>query len=217
MDGAGAPMENPKISAYYQTRLAHFGVLSTEWLAQAESATTINPQPSSTNTHTHKDSNFSVIEEFNKWRNHPDLAEAVAAIRALAAVISSSNASTMMQLEIELKNASDTLKVSFFLSWKMNNNVEDRKVGSGIFNFTLFWIIEFCVEFWFIFMFYSHGIPPLYHWQQLVICLCDMWQELLLWNMKISVQLNLVWLSVLISLGISPSRSLCVSVWYFTC
>lgn len=110
MEGEGSAMEkNPKISAYYQTRLAHFGVVSSEWLAQAQSAT--NPIPSSsTNTYTDNESNFSVIDEFNRWRNHPDLAEAVAAIRALAAVISSSKASTMMQLEIELKNASDSLK-----------------------------------------------------------------------------------------------------------
>lgn len=112
METEAPSMENPKISAYYQTRLAHFGVVSTEWLAQAQSATNPNPPlpSSSTNSHTDKDTNFSVIDEFNRWRNHPDLAEAVAAIRALAAVISASKASTMMQLEIELKNASDTLK-----------------------------------------------------------------------------------------------------------
>ncbi|CAL5195822.1 unnamed protein product [Lathyrus oleraceus] len=109
MEGEAPSMENPKISAYYQTRLAHFGVVSTEWLAQAQSATKPIPS-SSTDAYTDKDANFSVIDEFNRWRNHPDLAEAVAAIRALAAVISSSKASTMMQLEIELKNASDTLK-----------------------------------------------------------------------------------------------------------
>lgn len=117
METEAPSMENPKISAYYQTRLAHFGVVSTEWLAQAQSATNPNPPlpSSSTNSHTDKDTNFSVIDEFNRWRNHPDLAEAVAAIRALAAVISASKASTMMQLEIELKNASDTLKVCVFL------------------------------------------------------------------------------------------------------
>jgi translation initiation factor eIF-2B subunit alpha len=114
METEAPSMENPKISAYYQTRLAHFGVVSTEWLAQAQSAT--KPLPSSsTDSDTDKDTNFSVIDEFNRWRNHPDLAEAVAAIRALAAVISSSKASTMMQLEIELKNASDTLKVCIFI------------------------------------------------------------------------------------------------------
>lgn len=124
MEGAGGGMENPKISAYYQTRLAHFGVVSTEWLAQAESATaphTTNTHPSPQPQHTEKETNFSVIDEFNKWRNHPDLAEAVAAIRALAAVISSSKASTMMQLEIELKNASDSLKVSTSLSHSLHH------------------------------------------------------------------------------------------------
>lgn len=55
---------------------------------------------------------FSVIDEFNNWRKQPDLAEAVAAIRALAAVIRNSEAKTMMELEIELKKASDSLKVS---------------------------------------------------------------------------------------------------------
>lgn len=115
MESEAPTMENPKISAYYQTRLAHFGVVSTEWLAQAQSATNPNPSPPSSSTNTDKDTNFSVIDEFNRWRNHPDLAEAVAAIRALAAVISASKASTMMQLEIELKNASDTLKVCIFL------------------------------------------------------------------------------------------------------
>jgi translation initiation factor eIF-2B subunit alpha len=56
-----------------------------------------------------------VIEDFNSWRQQPDLAEAVAAIRALAAVIRASEATTMMELEIELKKASDTLKVRDFL------------------------------------------------------------------------------------------------------
>uniref|UniRef100_A0A453K4R9 Uncharacterized protein n=1 Tax=Aegilops tauschii subsp. strangulata TaxID=200361 RepID=A0A453K4R9_AEGTS len=52
-----------------------------------------------------------VIEEFNFWRRKPEAAEAVAAIMALAAVIRSSRATTMMELEIELKKASDKLKV----------------------------------------------------------------------------------------------------------
>jgi len=55
-----------------------------------------------------------VIDEFNSWRKQPDLAEAVAAIRALAAVIRNCQATTMMELEIELKKASDSLKVSVF-------------------------------------------------------------------------------------------------------
>lgn len=54
---------------------------------------------------------FNVIHEFDSWRKSPDLAEAVAAIKALTAVIKRSEATTMMGLEVELKNASDTLKV----------------------------------------------------------------------------------------------------------
>ncbi|PNT62680.1 hypothetical protein BRADI_4g07010v3, partial [Brachypodium distachyon] len=42
-----------------------------------------------------------VIEEFNFWRRKPEAAEAVAAIMALAAVIRSSRATTMMEPEIE--------------------------------------------------------------------------------------------------------------------
>ncbi|CAA2985852.1 translation initiation factor eIF-2B subunit alpha-like [Olea europaea subsp. europaea] len=53
----------------------------------------------------------SVVDEFNNWRKQPDLAEAVAAIRALASVARSSPATTMMELEIELKKASDSLKL----------------------------------------------------------------------------------------------------------
>lgn len=54
---------------------------------------------------------FSVIHEFDAWRKNPELAEAVAAIKALTAVIKRSGASTMMGLEVELKEASDALKV----------------------------------------------------------------------------------------------------------
>lgn len=104
-------MENRDISAYYQNRMAHFGVVSDEWLAQAESAIVPSNTPAAP-SHTAADSNFSVIDEFNKWRRNPDLAEAVAAIRALAAVISSSKASTIVHLANELKNASDSLKVT---------------------------------------------------------------------------------------------------------
>ncbi|MED6192515.1 hypothetical protein PIB30_010720 [Stylosanthes scabra] len=113
-------MADPKISAYYQTRMAHFGAVTNDWLAQAQSAsaitTTTPPPPSSPPTAatlsdpTYQKPSFSVIDEFNRWRKQPDLAEAVAAIRALAAVIRSSMATTMMQLEIELKSASDSLK-----------------------------------------------------------------------------------------------------------
>lgn len=110
---------NPKISAYYQTRAAHHGIVTSDWLAQAQAAVGQNPdeqgpivgeveaKPGSASGKP-----FSVIEEFNNWRKQPDLAEAVAAIRALASVIRSSEATTMMELEIELKKASDSLKVS---------------------------------------------------------------------------------------------------------
>ncbi|XP_047151035.1 translation initiation factor eIF-2B subunit alpha-like isoform X2 [Vigna umbellata] len=109
-------MENRKTSAYYENRAVQFGVVSTDWLAQAQSATvprTPSPPPPSPPlppSHNDADEPFSVIQEFDTWRKHPDLAEAVAAIRALAAVIRSSKATTMMQLEIQLKSASDSLK-----------------------------------------------------------------------------------------------------------
>lgn len=107
---------NPNISAYYQTRAAHHGVVTSDWLAQAQAA--VNPHSNDDHLPTDNDvrrSNssgkpFSVIDEFNNWRKQPDLAEAVAAIRALASVIRSSEATTMMELEIELKKASDSLK-----------------------------------------------------------------------------------------------------------
>lgn len=53
---------------------------------------------------------FSVLEEFKRWREDPELAMAVAAIKALTAVIKQSDATTMMGLEKELKEASDALK-----------------------------------------------------------------------------------------------------------
>lgn len=77
---------------------------------QAEDASLLTTPARPTATD-HGDSSFSVIEEFNYWRMQPDLAEAVAAIKALTAVIRRSQASTMMGLEIELKNASEALKV----------------------------------------------------------------------------------------------------------
>ncbi|CAN6573670.1 hypothetical protein C1H46_005699 [Malus baccata] len=108
---------NPKISAYYQTRAAHHGVVTSDWLAQAQAAVGRNPDeqgPITAEVEAKPGSNsgkpFSVIEEFNSWRKQPDLAEAVAAIRALASVIRSSEATTMMELEIELKKASESLK-----------------------------------------------------------------------------------------------------------
>ena len=94
---------------YYQTKLEYFYVFSIEWLAQAQSSIKSIPS-SSTDTPTDKDANFSVIDKFNRWRNHHELAKDSVVIRALATVISSNKASTMLQLEIKLKKASDTLK-----------------------------------------------------------------------------------------------------------
>lgn len=108
---------NTKVSAYYQTRAAHHGVVTSDWLAQAQAAVEQQPPEidfrsySSTAADPSSGKPFGVIDEFNNWRKQPDLAEAVAAIRALAAVIRSSEATTMMELEIELKKASDSLKV----------------------------------------------------------------------------------------------------------
>ncbi|KAM4110602.1 hypothetical protein ACJW30_05G004000 [Castanea mollissima] len=108
------PIPNPKISAYYQTRAAHTAVVTSDWLAQAQAAVghlpddAPAPQPLLAASSSGK--SFCVINEFNNWRMQPDLAEAVAAIRALAAVIRASEATTMMELEIELKKASDSLK-----------------------------------------------------------------------------------------------------------
>lgn len=110
-------LQNPNnISAYYQTRAAHHGVVTSDWLAQAQAAVgSGDPEDAiSENSSARTDDSgkaFSVIDEFNNWRKQPNLAEAVAAIRALASVIRSSEATTMMELEIELKKASDSLKV----------------------------------------------------------------------------------------------------------
>ncbi|QHO45431.1 Translation initiation factor eIF-2B subunit alpha [Arachis hypogaea] len=107
----GLPTDhNPNISAYYQTRAAHHAVVTSDWLAQAQAAAAVAHDPPQSTSTADPDKPFSVIDVFNNWRRQPDLAEAVAAIRALAAVIRSSQASTMMQLEIELKKASDSLK-----------------------------------------------------------------------------------------------------------
>ncbi|CAL5443683.1 unnamed protein product [Camellia sinensis] len=107
------PNPNPNnISAYYQTRAAHHGVVTSDWLAQAQAAVGRFPDEVPTeNASSDSGKTFSVIDEFDNWRKQPDLAEAVAAIRALASVIRSSEATTMMELEIELKKASDSLKV----------------------------------------------------------------------------------------------------------
>lgn len=112
--------QNPKISAYYQTRAAHHGVVTSDWLAQAQAAVGRYPEDGVTEDLSsfrspESGKTFSVIDEFNNWRKQPDLAEAVAAIRALASVIRSSEATTMMELEIELKKAADSLKVCIFL------------------------------------------------------------------------------------------------------
>lgn len=107
---------NPKISGYYQTRAAHHGVVTSDWLAQAQAAVGHHPDDLPSSKADDSGKPFSVIDEFNSWRKQPDLAEAVAAIRALASVIRSSQATTMMELEIELKKASDSLKVSPFCS-----------------------------------------------------------------------------------------------------
>ncbi|KAL4369738.1 hypothetical protein GQ457_05G035460 [Hibiscus cannabinus] len=114
-------LQNPKpnVSAYYQTRAAHHAVVTSDWLAQAQAAVSIPTDDDSSGSDGRiapvtggkvDDKAFSVIDEFNSWRKQPDLAEAVAAIRALAAVIRASQATTMMELEIELKKASDSLK-----------------------------------------------------------------------------------------------------------
>ncbi|CAN0877785.1 Translation initiation factor eIF-2B subunit alpha [Linum grandiflorum] len=111
------PNPNPgaKISAYYQARAAHHGVVSSDWLAQAQAA--VGSHPDADDAAADKpqgpppaDKPFSVIDEFDNWRKQPDLAEAVAAIRGLAAVIRNSKATTMMALQIELEKASDSLK-----------------------------------------------------------------------------------------------------------
>ncbi|KAJ6308675.1 hypothetical protein OIU76_018288 [Salix suchowensis] len=109
-------LQNPNpqnnISAYYQTRAAHHAVVTSDWLAQAQAAVTREPDGApDTSVPPVAGKPFSVIDEFNSWRKQPDLAEAVAAIRALAAVIRNCQATTMMELEIELKKASDSLKL----------------------------------------------------------------------------------------------------------
>ncbi|XP_073304079.1 uncharacterized protein [Primulina huaijiensis] len=108
-----ADNSNPQVSRYYQTRAAHHGVVTSDWLAQAQSAVGHHPDDAFSDNYTsggEEDKKLSVVDEFNNWRQLPDLAEAVAAIRALSSVIRSSQATTMMELEIELKRASDLLK-----------------------------------------------------------------------------------------------------------
>ncbi|KAK1577188.1 hypothetical protein Q3G72_019663 [Acer saccharum] len=118
---AAPPLQNPNfnwnmsMSAYYQTRAAHHGVVTSDWLAQAQEAAAATGAVDGQEDRSDGGGGtggraFGVIDEFNRWRKQPDLAEAVAAIRALAAVIGNSEANTMMELEIELKKASDSLK-----------------------------------------------------------------------------------------------------------
>ncbi|KAL8458788.1 hypothetical protein ACS0TY_035499 [Phlomoides rotata] len=113
-DTVTAENPNPNISMYYQTRAAHHGVVTSDWLAQAEAAVIglSDDSVSENNVSGDEENNkgLNVVDEFNKWRKQPELAEAVAAIRALAWVIRSSQATTMMELEIELKKAADSLK-----------------------------------------------------------------------------------------------------------
>jgi translation initiation factor eIF-2B subunit alpha len=107
---------NP-ISAYYQTRAEHHAVITPDWLAQSQTAAEAASGDVSvssggaTGESKGEGRGVGVIEEFNYWRKKPDLAEAVAAIMALGAVIRSSEANTMIELDIELKKASNTLKV----------------------------------------------------------------------------------------------------------
>ncbi|EXB64664.1 Translation initiation factor eIF-2B subunit alpha [Morus notabilis] len=129
---------NPKNSAYYQTRAAHHGVVTSDWLAQAQAAVGRPPDdqassepevPAAAAAASEPGRPFCVIDEFNNWRKQPDLAEAVAAIRALATVIRSSEATTMMELEIELKKASDSLKIPGDLGLVL---FEERKDSFGM-------------------------------------------------------------------------------------
>ncbi|MCO5554880.1 hypothetical protein L7F22_008417 [Adiantum nelumboides] len=95
----------------YETRAGHRGgAVTSEWLAQAEAALVAPSSPLPRRSPFNGSPPFSVIEEFNVWRSKPELAEAVAAIKALTAVIQRSDATTMMGLEKELQNASEVLK-----------------------------------------------------------------------------------------------------------
>lgn len=110
------PNPNP-ISAYYQTRAEHHAVVTPDWLAQSQTAAEAASGDASVSSEGKGEvRGVGVIEEFNFWRKKPDLAEAVAAIMALGAAIKSSEANTMIELDIELKKASDTLKVCYFTS-----------------------------------------------------------------------------------------------------
>ncbi|KAI3751001.1 hypothetical protein L2E82_21987 [Cichorium intybus] len=71
------------------------------------------------------ENSFPVIDEFNNRRKQPDLAEAVAAIRALASVIRSSEANTMMELQNEVKTASDSLKARKIFAMRSQDFIFD--------------------------------------------------------------------------------------------
>ncbi|GJV25540.1 translation initiation factor eIF-2B subunit alpha-like protein, partial [Tanacetum coccineum] len=93
---------------------AHHGVVTSDWLAQAQAASQQQQEPSSSSSVKKKtgSGSFDVIDEFEGWRKQADLAEAVAAIRALSSVIRFSQSSAMMELIQELQSASDALKAS---------------------------------------------------------------------------------------------------------
>ncbi|KAI3510954.1 hypothetical protein L1887_18095 [Cichorium endivia] len=63
-----------------------------------------------------------VIRDFNNHRKQPDLAEAVTVIRVLAFVIRSSEATTTMVLQRELKTASESPKQMCFISVPYSDN-----------------------------------------------------------------------------------------------
>lgn len=93
------------------------GPVTYEWLRQAEDArkhgASEDAKPAKEPWDITDGRRVSVIDEFNLWRSKPEFAEAVAAIKALTAVIKRSEASTMMGLEIELRKASEALKALY--------------------------------------------------------------------------------------------------------
>ncbi|CAM6087919.1 unnamed protein product [Calypogeia fissa] len=117
-----------KGGAYDNDSPLNTGAVTYEWLSQAEDARLLGGTSdafqsiggNSARRVSREDSggrnngglSSSVIDEFYFWRGKPELAEAVAAIKALTAVIKRSEATTMMGLEIELKEASEALKAS---------------------------------------------------------------------------------------------------------
>ncbi|XAR62291.1 hypothetical protein NMG60_11016998 [Bertholletia excelsa] len=79
------------VTAYYQTRAAHH-VVTSDLLAQAQAAVGCHPDdvPSDGSSFkpTYSSKSFSVIDEFNNWQKLPDLAKAMAAIRAFSTTVS---------------------------------------------------------------------------------------------------------------------------------